>query len=144
MSWTCRAPGPSDSWITEPHILLCRTYRKSSPSLRRSRSISGTAADWTSRYQTFLDIAVFPEPVLSSADVVQGILDFVVAKRFPRAVLEDSMLYVSRTLAHLVSLLLMLPLPQNSSSWENLDNSFLCLWEKSRMCFMFELSNLHE
>ena len=59
---------------------------------------------------------MFPEPVLSSADVVQGILDFVVAKRFPRAVLEDSILFVSRTLAHLVSLLLMLPLPQNSSS----------------------------
>ena len=66
--------------------------------------------------QTFLDIAVFPGPILSGAGVVQGIFGFVVAKRLPRAVLEDSILYVSRTLAHLVSLLLMLPLPQNSSS----------------------------
>ena len=29
--------------------------------------------------QTFLDIAVFPEPILSNADVVQRILDFDVA-----------------------------------------------------------------
>ena len=38
---------------------------------------------------TFLEIAVFPELILSSADVVQHILDFVVAKRLPRLVLED-------------------------------------------------------
>ena len=41
---------------------------------------------------------VFPEPVLSSADVVRHFLDFVVAKRLPSVVLEDSVLYVSRTL----------------------------------------------
>ena len=29
--------------------------------------------------QTFFDVAVFPEPILSSADVVQPILDFVLA-----------------------------------------------------------------
>ena len=46
--------------------------------------------------QTSIDMFVFPEPVLSSADVVQHILDFVVAKRLPSVVLEDS--YVSRTL----------------------------------------------
>ena len=28
-------------------------------------------------FHTFLDIAVFPEPILSSGDVVQHILDFV-------------------------------------------------------------------
>ena len=40
--------------------------------------------------QTFLEIAVFPETNMSSADVVQHILDFVVAKRFPRVVLEHA------------------------------------------------------
>ena len=29
--------------------------------------------------QTFFDVAVFPEPILSSADVVPHILDFVLA-----------------------------------------------------------------
>ena len=57
-------------------------------------------------FQTSLDITVFPEPTLSSADVLQHTLDFVVAKRLPSVVLEESLLYVSRFLAHLVSILL--------------------------------------
>ena len=62
--------------------------------------------------QTFLDIVVFPHPILSSAEVVQHILDFVVPKRLPRVVLEDSVLYVSRPIVHLASILLiLLPLP---------------------------------
>ena len=44
--------------------------------------------------EAFLDIAVFPEPILSSADVVQHMLDVIVAKRLPRVVIEDSGLYV--------------------------------------------------
>ena len=43
--------------------------------------------------QSFLDIAAFPEPVLSSADPVQHILNFVVVKRLPRVVLGDSVMY---------------------------------------------------
>ena len=39
--------------------------------------------------QTFLEIGVSPEPILSSANVVQRILDFVVAQRLPSVVLED-------------------------------------------------------
>ena len=54
--------------------------------------------------QTFLDIAVFPEPILSNADVVQRIVGFVVAKRLPRVVLEDSVLYAGRIIAHLASI----------------------------------------
>ena len=62
--------------------------------------------------ETFLSLAGFPEPILSSADVVQHILDVVVAKRLPRVLLEDSDLYVGRILAHPAHLLLMLlPLP---------------------------------
>ena len=33
--------------------------------------------------QTSLDIAVFPEPILSSADVTQHTLEFVVVQRLP-------------------------------------------------------------
>ena len=38
--------------------------------------------------QTFLGVSVF-EPILSSADVAQQILHFVVAQRISRVVLED-------------------------------------------------------
>ena len=72
--------------------------------------------------QTSLGIAVFPKPILSSADVVQHLLGFVVAKRLPRAVLEDSVLYVSRTIAHLASILLMLlPSPNVLADLHELD-----------------------
>ena len=95
---------------------------------------------------------MFPEPSLSSADVVQQILDFVVAKRLPRVVLEDSVLYASRKLAHLASVLLMLlPLPKFYSL---ILASLVCFLRKSRqlfplslrksrICFLSELSNLH-
>ena len=72
--------------------------------------------------QTSLDILVFPEPILSSADVVQHILDFVVATRLPCVVLEDPILYVSRIIAHLAStLLLLLPLPDSVANPHELD-----------------------
>ena len=57
--------------------------------------------------QTSLNIAVFPEPVLSNADVAQHILDSVVAQCHPSVMLEDSVLNGSRTLDRLVSILLM-------------------------------------
>ena len=59
-------------------------------------------------FQTFLDKCAFLAPILSNTDVVQHILDFVVVKRLPRVVLEDSVLYVNRIMAHLASILLML------------------------------------
>ena len=70
---------------------------------------------------TFLDIAVFPEPILSSADVVQHILDSVVMKRRPRVVLGDSVLYVSRIIASLASILLLPPLPKFLAHAQELD-----------------------
>ena len=51
--------------------------------------------------QESLDIAVFPEPVLSKAHVVQHILGSVLAKRLPHVVLEDSVLNTNRTTAHI-------------------------------------------
>ena len=72
--------------------------------------------------QTFRDIAVFPEPILSSADVVQHILDFAAAKRVPRVVLDDSVRYASRTVAHLASILpLLLSLPNVLAAPQELD-----------------------
>ena len=72
--------------------------------------------------QTSLDRAVLPGPILSGADVVKHILDFVVAKRLPSVVLEDSVLYASRTLAHLAFILLMsLPLPKFLADLQELD-----------------------
>ena len=54
-------------------------------------------------FQTFPDIAVFPYQILSGAVVLQRVLE-----RRLRVVIEDSVLCVSRVLAHLASALLML------------------------------------
>ena len=65
---------------------------------------------------------MFPEPILSSADVVQRIVDFAVAKRLPRVVLDDSVLYGSSIPAQLASILLMLlPLPYFLVNLQELD-----------------------
>ena len=45
--------------------------------------------------QTSPEIALFPEPILSNAYVVQRILDVAVAKRLPSVVLEDSSVRIS-------------------------------------------------
>ena len=44
------------------------------------------------QFEIFHEIAVLPATILSSADVVQHVLDFSVAKHLPRVVLEDSIL----------------------------------------------------
>ena len=82
MSWIRGTPSLPESLIIGPRILLChflwrRTCRGSSSSLRRSRSISGPAARDPSTYLSKL--LSFCTPILSSADVVQHTLDFVVA-----------------------------------------------------------------
>ena len=92
-----------------------------------------------------------PEPILSNAGVVQRIRDFVVVNRLPRVALEDSVLCVSR-IVHLAStLLLLLSLPKRLADFQELDllrernemtAPFLSLGT-SRVCFMFELPNMH-
>ena len=74
-------------------------------------------------HQTSLGIAVcFLNESYQKTDVVQHILDVIVAKRLPRAVLEDSVLYVRRILARLVSILLMsLPLPVVLADLQEID-----------------------
>ena len=73
------------------------------------------------------------------------------AKRLPRVVLEDSVLHVTRKIAHLASIhLLLLPLPKFLADPQELDllpgetekNRSLSL-RKSRICFLCELSNLY-
>ena len=67
-------------------------------------------------------LAVFSEPILSSADAVQHILDIVVAQCLPSVVLEDSVLYVNHALVRLVSILLMsLPLSDSLADLQELD-----------------------
>ena len=55
------------------------------------------------------DIAVFPEPNLSNADVVHHLDDCCCfLTPIPRVVLESSVLYVTRAIAYLTSTLLMI------------------------------------
>ena len=73
---------------------------------------------------TIIDIAVFPAPILSSADVVQHLfIDLAVVKHLPRVVLDDSVLLcVSHTITHLASKhLLLLPLPNVLTGPQELD-----------------------
>ena len=78
-------------------------------------------------------------------------LVFVVSKRLPRVVLEDSVLYVSRTTVRLASMLLRsFPLHDGLVDLQELDllpekiaRTHPFVFEKPRICFMFELPNLH-
>ena len=89
-------------------------------SLPTSISISGPAGVVQLEvHQASRDIAVFPEPILSSADSAQRILDFVVEKRLPNAVHEDSVRNVNHELVRIVSFILMsLVLPNFTSEFE--------------------------
>ena len=96
-------------------------------------------------------IAVFRGPILSSADVAQHFLDFVVAQRVPSVVHEDSVLDVSRILGRLDSILLMSPpLPKFVADVQQVDllSEIIAMTVpsvriKSCICFMLEMSNMH-
>ena len=65
---------------------------------------------------------MFPEAILSSASVVQRILDFVVALPLPSEVHEDSALHINHELARFASVLLLsLPSPNFLSDLQELD-----------------------
>ena len=109
-SWICGNPALPDSLIVEFLFLLChywdvvRLVRVLPLFGKVDQILAQQPIEQFEILQAALDIAVFPQPILFSADVF---LFFVVAKR-PRAVLENSFLYVSRMIAHLASILLML------------------------------------
>ena len=82
MSWIYGTPGLSESFIIEPQMFLFRHFNV--VLLERVRLLFVEVDQPIEQFeilQTFLDVAVLPEPVLSSVDVVQHVLDFVVAKR---------------------------------------------------------------
>ena len=120
MSWICGTPGLSESSTTVPQILLCHycdfvLLGVILLFVEVDQFLVQQLIEHFVILETSLDIDLFPEPILSSADVVQRTLDSVVAKRPPRFVLESSVLYVSRVLAHIASKLQrQRPLPKAS------------------------------
>ena len=110
-SWICGNPALPDSLIVKFLFLPChycdvvRLVRVLPLFGKVDQILAQQPIEQFEILQAALDIAVFPQPILFSADVF---LFFVVAKRLPRAVLENSFLYVSRMIAHLASILLML------------------------------------
>ena len=128
MSLIRRTPRSSDSFVIVQQILLCQNcvveliVEVLDLSDEVDQYLVQRLIEQLGILQTSLDFAVFPEPILSSADVAQLILDTVVAKRLPTVLLEDSVLYVSRVLVRLVSILLIsLPLPKFLADLEELD-----------------------
>ena len=107
-SWTYEIPGLPDSSTIEPRILLfhyCDVVLLVKVPLlfvEVDQFLVQQPIEQVETLQTFLDIAAFPEPIQSSADAFQQIIDFVVAKRLPRVVLADSVLYVNHVLADIV------------------------------------------
>ena len=97
---------PSVSWRPASRMKCC--------SLCRSRSISSPVADWAIRDSSNISqyCSVSWTNHVKCWCIVQHILDFVVAKRIPREVLKESVLYVSRLIGRLASIFLMLLHPQ--------------------------------
>ena len=125
----------SNSLIKESRILLCHCVgvvflvEVLLPFVEVDQFLVQRLIEQLKVLQTSLDIAVFPEPIVSSADVTQRSLDFVAAERLPSVVHEDSVLYVSHVLARLVSILLKsLPSPKFSLIFK----SVTCFRRKSR------------
>ena len=85
MSWIRGIPGVSDSLTTGHHILLCHYFDVVLPLedmllfVKVDQSLVKRLIEQLEMLLAFLNIAVFPEPVLSSAYVVQHIRDSVVA-----------------------------------------------------------------
>ena len=85
MSWICGTPGLSESLIIEPRILLCHgcgvvlLVEVLFLFAEVDHFLVHRLIEQIEILQTSLDIAVFPEPILSSADVVQHLLGSVVA-----------------------------------------------------------------
>ena len=82
VSWISGAPGLSDTLIVQPHFLLCHYcdvvllvevllgFAEIDPFLVQQ------PIEQFEILQTSLDVAVFPQPILSTADEVQHILGF--------------------------------------------------------------------
>ena len=135
--------------------MLCHYFLMSYFSWKFCFSVSKSINLWSGEQfeilQASLDIDVFPESILSSADVVQRILVFVVTERLPSVVREGSVLGVNHVLVRLVSILLLsLPSPKFLADLQLLHllpekmaiAIPLCLWD-NRAPALFELPNLN-
>ena len=128
MSWIRGIAGLSESLIIGPRILLCHfcgvvlLVEALLLFVEVDQFLVQRLTEQLEILQRISILLSFCKPILSSADEVQRILDFVVAKRLPRVVLEDSALHVSRRIAHLASILLVLrSLPKFLVDLQNLD-----------------------
>ena len=134
-SWTYEIPGLPDSSTIEPRILLfhyCDVVLLVKVPLlfvEVDQFLVQQPIEQVETLQTFLDIAAFPEPIQSSADAFQQIIDFVVAKRLPRVVLADSVLYVNHVLADIVHTSVVTSFTKNFSLGLK---SLICFLSKSR------------
>ena len=140
-------PDLSDSLTIEPHILLCHycdvvlLARVLSLFVEVDQFLVQQPIEQFEILQTCLDIAVFREAILSGADVVQKIHDFVVARRLSRVVLEDSAWYVRRSIWCYFRYQICSPRELDLLLGKSRSQLSLSL-RKSRICFVFELSNL--
>ena len=95
MSWIRATPIVSDSLIIERQFLFCQYFdivlllEVLLLLLEVYQFLVQRLIEQLKILETSLDIAVFLEAILSSDDVAQRILDFVVVKRLPRVELED-------------------------------------------------------
>ena len=138
----CSTSGVLDSWdssfvrfLDNSASMFALSFNRNSSSCHcRSRPISGPVADRPARDSSSisLDTAAFREPILSSADVVQRVVENCCL------VHENWVLYVNHVLVRLSSILLLsLPLPKFLADFQELDllpersrdNSSLCLWK---------------
>ena len=133
--------------MMEPHILLCHycdvvlLARVISLIVEVDQFQFQQPIEQLEILQTCLDIAVFLEAILSGADVVQHIHDFVVARRLSRVALEDSAWYVRRTIWCYFRYQICSPRELDLLLGKSRSQFSLSL-RKSRICFVFELSNL--
>ena len=130
----CSTSGVLDSWdssfvrfLDNSASMFALSFNRNSSSCHcRSRPISGPVADRPARDSSSisLDTAAFREPILSSADVVQRVVENCCL------VHENWVLYVNHVLVRLSSILLLsLPLPK-FSRW--FSRAWFASWEKSR------------
>ena len=118
MSWIVGTPNLSDSSTIESPILLFHNYEvvllvSVLPLfVEVDHFLVHLSIEQFEILETSLDVAVFLGPIVSSAVVVQRTLVFVVAKRLPRVVLEDSIRCVCPIIGNLASILpMLLPFP---------------------------------
>ena len=144
MSWMRVTPGLSDSLTIRPQLLLCHHYdvvvlvRDLPLLVEVDQFLLQRLSEQFEIFFKHLSILLcFLNQSLSSADVVQRILDFLFCVTSSTCVVfEDSDLYVGRRIAHTSDVTPVTRISRRSSrawcaSWENRDNRSLSLRKSS-------------